>query len=252
MATVVTPVNRLVPLHHATQALDKANSLSEIKVIRDKAEAVRKYAQSAALGLSAQNQAAEIKLRAERKAGQLLAGLALRGGDRKSNNRSECLKLEDLGISQNQSTRWQLQARLPDGEFEDYLTSAREHGQEISSSAVLRLARQKSTTNRERRTTARVKRRGKFSGEGREPVNNVLDDRDQWTRVRDGLDDLTNHRTLLTQLLEPLYTKSDAELLPAQRRVLGHILREMQIVLQELHLVACQRPHKSATTLCSA
>ena len=62
------PSNVMVALDAATQALARAETLAEIKLIRDKAEAVRSYARNAALGLDAQNYGAEVKLRAERKA----------------------------------------------------------------------------------------------------------------------------------------------------------------------------------------
>jgi hypothetical protein len=71
-------------LNHAHQAIAQVQGLDEIKNIRDKAEAVRKYAQSVGMGLELQNYAAEVKLRAERKAGELLAQMQLHGGDRKS------------------------------------------------------------------------------------------------------------------------------------------------------------------------
>jgi hypothetical protein len=50
--------------------------LEVIRGIRDKAEAARHYARSAALDLEFQNFATELKLRAERKAGQLPYWLA--------------------------------------------------------------------------------------------------------------------------------------------------------------------------------
>jgi hypothetical protein len=97
--------HELVLLDQAGQALAEARSLDEIKIVRDKAVAVRKYAQSASLGLDVQNRAAEVKLRAERQAGKLLAELMLRGGDRRSKGHSDRLKLNDLGLTSNQSKR---------------------------------------------------------------------------------------------------------------------------------------------------
>lgn len=233
--------NDLTVIEIASSALAQARTLSEIKDIRDKAEAVRKYAQSAALGLNAQNKAAEVKLRAERKAGELLARLPLRGGDRKSNNRMDCLKLEDLGISQNQSTRWQLQARLPEREFEEYLRSTRDSGREISTTGMLRLARQNSTNGDVKRGVVIDAKEGKSHATTNGHTYNLLDDRDPLLRICDGLTELSHHRGLLGQLLEPLYTGKEADLLPAQRRVLGHLLREMQIVIEELQHLSQQR-----------
>jgi len=58
--------------------------------------------------LDAQNRAAEIKLRAERKAGEMLAGMVKHPGGRPSGN--VCPKgtgLSEIGISRKQSSRWQ-------------------------------------------------------------------------------------------------------------------------------------------------
>jgi len=63
-------------LETACRLLAEARTLDEVKAIADLAEAARVYARQARLGLEAQNDAAEIRLRAERRAGELLATLA--------------------------------------------------------------------------------------------------------------------------------------------------------------------------------
>ena len=68
-------MNALAKLDGATRALAEARTLEEVSHIRDIAEAARTYARAAKLGLEAQNHATEIKLRAERKAGELLGEL---------------------------------------------------------------------------------------------------------------------------------------------------------------------------------
>ena len=111
------------------------------KEIRDKAEAARQYAKSASLGLEIQNYAAEIKLRAERKAGQILLELKLHGGDRKSSSHDENLKIHDIGINHNQSARWQLEAQVPDEDFEEYVAQSQDSGTELTATGLLRIAR---------------------------------------------------------------------------------------------------------------
>jgi hypothetical protein len=74
----------LAVLNYASRMLVEAKSLEEIKPIRDKAEAARNYAKAAKLRMGLQNCAAEVKLRAERKARGHLQSLKVRGGDRKS------------------------------------------------------------------------------------------------------------------------------------------------------------------------
>jgi hypothetical protein len=46
-------------------------------------------------------------LRAERRAGEILGASRLWGGDRKSRSSTSTLKLQDLGITKNQSAAWQ-------------------------------------------------------------------------------------------------------------------------------------------------
>ena len=133
--------HELVLLDQAGQALAEARSLDEIKTIRDKAEAVRKYAQSASLGLDVQNRAAEVKLRAERQAGKLLGQLMLRGGDRRSKGHRDRLKLDDLGLTPNQSKRWQLQARVPENLFREHVKQTCDDGKELTSAGLMRLAK---------------------------------------------------------------------------------------------------------------
>jgi len=62
---------------------------------------------SAGESLLLQNQAAELKLRAERKAGGLLADMDLNKGTAAPGRSNTMLpRLEDLGITKIQSSRW--------------------------------------------------------------------------------------------------------------------------------------------------
>lgn len=69
------------------------------------------------------NQAAEIKIRAERRAGELIPPDKDKGGgDTSTGNRVLPVqtppKLSDLGISKMQSSRWQAIASIPEEDFE--------------------------------------------------------------------------------------------------------------------------------------
>lgn len=131
----------LLLLTEAHRAIAEVHGLDGIKAIRDKAEAVRKYAQSAGMGLELQNYAAEVKLRAERKAGELLSQLQLHGGDRKSEQSEQRVKLDDLGITKDQSSRWQVTAAIPDRDFEKYVAETKSGRGEVTTAGLLRVAK---------------------------------------------------------------------------------------------------------------
>jgi hypothetical protein len=138
---VVTIVGELAVLDDGLRLLAEAQSLEDIKTLRDKAELAWNYAGMAKMGLDLQNRAAELKIRAERKAGWLLASLRLRGGDRRSKSMHTTLKLVDLGISRDQSSDWQRMASVPDDELAHYIRAANHFGQEVTSAGLLRFAR---------------------------------------------------------------------------------------------------------------
>lgn len=141
MSEVMVESNRsLTLLSQARNAIAEVRTFDELKGIRDKAEAARKYAQAAGMGLEIQNYAAEVKLRAERRAGELLAELNLHGGDRREETATKRLTLEDVGVSKDQSSRWQLAAKVPDENFEEFLSDAKEKKEEVTTAGLVRLA----------------------------------------------------------------------------------------------------------------
>ena len=63
---------KLVKLEGAQRALAEAKTLDEIQQIMDNAVAFQAYAKAAKMGIEMQNDVAELKIRAERKAGEFL------------------------------------------------------------------------------------------------------------------------------------------------------------------------------------
>ena len=136
-----TDEDSIIALDRATSMLAAATDVDDVKDVRDKAEAVRKYAESAGLGLQALNDAAELKLRAERKVGEMILAMKLHGGSRGETT----VTLDDLGITKDQSSRWQKMAKLPESLFERHVAEVRESGEELTTAGVLRLANQQRT-----------------------------------------------------------------------------------------------------------
>lgn len=77
------------------------------------------YIKAASDSLEAANSAAEIKLRAERRAGELLAGMEKPVNHHQivSGDTMSPLTLESVGVSKKQSSRWQKEAKVDEDVF---------------------------------------------------------------------------------------------------------------------------------------
>lgn len=126
---------KLVKWDKAKSAIAMATSVDEVKDIRDKAEAMRMYAKQAGETLEVQNQIAEIKIRAERKAGELIKEMP-----KAKNQNSATNTLLEAGISHIQSSRWQTVAEIPEVEFEEHIKSVNEKKEELTTSGTIRVA----------------------------------------------------------------------------------------------------------------
>ena len=144
--------NQLAHLMKAKRELALVTRIDEVKEIRSKAEALRVYAKQAGESLEMQNNCAEIKIRAERRAGELLQEIDKNGGGRPTKTSNAMLQVSgptllELGVTRMQSSRWQTIANIPEGIFEEHIeeTMARavtgDAGAELTTVGVLRLAK---------------------------------------------------------------------------------------------------------------
>jgi len=125
------------------------------------------YASQAQLGLEAQNNAAEVRLRAERRAGEHLAAMRKHAGGRPPAP-SACTgavgagvgvgekplpavtglsepappRRDELHITRRQSSQWQQIAALPEPVFEAHIRTTRLRSKELTTAGALKLARQ--------------------------------------------------------------------------------------------------------------
>lgn len=137
----------LIHYDRARQALAAARRVDEVKQIRDKAEAVRVYAKQAG-DYELQNRAAEIRLLAERRAGQLLVEME-NTGERQAKEKgrpkkvSSPMTLPKLGITRDQSSKWQRFAKtIDESTFERALAHAKQRDGELTTAGLLRSVRE--------------------------------------------------------------------------------------------------------------
>jgi len=137
----------LIRYDAARRALAAAHRVDEVKAIRDKAEAVRVYAKQAG-DYDLQNQACEIRIRAERRAGELLVDMQT-SGERQPKERGRPTKvsspttLPKLGITRDQSSKWQRLARMIDeASFDKAVAQAKENDGELTTAGLLRAVRE--------------------------------------------------------------------------------------------------------------
>jgi len=129
MSAALAPRTEIPPLARydaMCQAIAAAYEVDEVKDIRDKAVALETYFKLAQ-NTEAERQACEIRLRAERKAGQLLAERE-KAKPRGSNQYQDVSRdpthpqpISDLGITRDQSSDWQKLAKVPEDDFEQAL-----------------------------------------------------------------------------------------------------------------------------------
>lgn len=122
----------------AKQAIAECKTIDELKVIRDKAEALRAYAKQAKESLEVQNNVAEIKIRCERKIGEFSKELPTKDNQWSSHDGKGTI-LKDAGISHYE--RYESIANLPEKEFENYIQEVKKSNEELTSVGIIRMAR---------------------------------------------------------------------------------------------------------------
>lgn len=148
---------QLVKYERARIALAEARSVDEVKGIRDAASAMKAYA------IQAQDKqmeidASEIRIRAERRLGEMLKWQEEHGGLNKGTRglgrpkiggahgeppKQDTPPLADMGISKKLSARSQAIAAIPEAEFEATLAEHREEQEAVTSRTMEKLTKQK-------------------------------------------------------------------------------------------------------------
>lgn len=131
----------LIP--QATRLLERARTFEEVRNIRDTASSIKHFLKKHKASRVHLHQAAVLTLDCERKLGEFLDDLITKG--RKSEMSHDVTFLIDIGISRNDSMKYQRIASIPDAEFEAYVQTTYDEGQELTRAGVLRLWRSLNT-----------------------------------------------------------------------------------------------------------
>jgi len=125
----------LTKWNNAKNAIAECKTIDEVKAIRDKAEALRQYAKQAKESLLVQNDIAEIKLRAERRVGEMLKGEELA----KNQYAGNMMSLAKIGIEKHESSRWQKEADIPEDVFEEHVKEVKNKNIELTQAGLLKI-----------------------------------------------------------------------------------------------------------------
>lgn len=142
----ISPTSPLAKLDQARKLLAASRTLSEIKGIRDIAEAAKFYAKAAHLSKESLALASEISLLATHKAGQVLSQLE-RGktGPKElsatvADNSEYAKTLQDSGTPPRTAAAWQQVGKISATTVDDYVSQAKETHQDISQSGLLKFS----------------------------------------------------------------------------------------------------------------
>lgn len=135
--------NELVSYEAARQALQQATRLDDVRGIHDKAAALAQYARQAK-DTELLAYATEVRVRAQRRAGQLLIEQVDKGQrlERGATHRPGAVSLAELGISRQLSSQWQQLARLTDARFEQAVAQAKASMGQVTARHMVIVARQ--------------------------------------------------------------------------------------------------------------
>lgn len=176
----------LVRYEAARTALAECRAVDEVKDIRDKAVAMQAYARQAK-DTELMQHAAEIKVRAERKLGEMLreqretVGFATGGQPYQSTGSATELvapTLAQVGIDKKLSMRSQQLAAMPDAQFEATIATARETASAVSTTMMLRVSQEAQANDALRAEIEAMKRDNAWKR-----ARTALDDPIYWMQI---------------------------------------------------------------------
>lgn len=139
---------QLVKYDAACKAIAECRRVDEVKDWVDRAAAIEAYGRMSK-DYAMERDAAEIRVRAERRLGQLLLEMPKNTGAAGigpiavlADDRNQAATLGDMGISKGQSARAQSIARIPEAQFEQTLAEHREEQKKVTGRMMEKLTKQ--------------------------------------------------------------------------------------------------------------
>lgn len=169
----------LIPFSELRKGLQQAKSFDDFKRVSDHAELMRRYLKRANESIEMQNDAAEIGLTAKRRAGEMLKeGDRAKAGDNQYTRSGTTTvvvppSLSEIGITANQSSRWQSIAEIPEERFEQIIQEYKQERKEITTAAILRMATELRREHSEERRAERVAKVVEIANASIDPLTGV-------------------------------------------------------------------------------
>jgi hypothetical protein len=140
------PQNLAAAIDGVERALASSKELPALTKLHAGIRALEQLAKSMNAAREEMNRLAECRIRGERQMGQLLLDSVARGGHgsnstRHSSKTGGSSHPLPAGISHFQSSQWQYLARIPEAQFEAYLSQAKREGWDVSVKALRRFVR---------------------------------------------------------------------------------------------------------------
>ncbi len=108
-----------------------------VRDVRAHAKTIQVWHREHQAGIDAQNHAAEIILRADRRLGELCKETDFSKGAAAKRGDSPSPRLADLDITKKQSSRWQQLAAVPEDVFEQHVISVRARGEKLTTTGAI-------------------------------------------------------------------------------------------------------------------
>jgi len=128
--------NALVVANEVRQQLATVTTVEEAKELRDRAEAIRRYAKDSHAGLKQQNAAAQVRFLCERKAGELLLQVQHVQGQRDHTEPGLLATLTTSGIALRTAYRWMGLAQVPEPDLVRFSAQCDVEGEELTATLV--------------------------------------------------------------------------------------------------------------------